>query len=58
VNARHRYWQLPFKHCVLPPHTAHAFPFVPHAAMLVEVTHVLSGWQQPNLQLSAPQCVK
>jgi hypothetical protein len=37
------YWQLPFKHCVLPPHTAHALPLVPHAELLVEVTQVLSG---------------
>jgi hypothetical protein len=37
------YRQLPFKHCVLPPHTAQAFPLVPHAESLVEVTQVLSA---------------
>jgi hypothetical protein len=39
------------------PHATHASPFVPHAASLVDVTHVLSGWQHPNLQLVASQLV-
>lgn len=45
------------RHCVPEPHATHASPFVPHAASLVDVTQVLSGWQHPNRQFVASQLV-
>ena len=53
-----RYWHIPLRHCAPLLHATHAAPLVPHAVSLVEVTHVLSGWQQPNRQLVASQLVK
>lgn len=51
------YWHIPAEHCVPLPQVTQLAPLVPHAAALVEVTHVLSGRQHPNLQLVASQLV-